>query len=211
MVAPGSLYASSTRSSGVRSASLPGAYSAWYPAIPPGALFALHSKDFLTMADESPATPPTAAGAAPQIRVLAQYIKDLSFENPDPIGSLRGGQPAPQIDLSIDVQARRSPNDTYEVDLNVIVKAQREKSVAFLCELKYTGLFQFVNVPAEALEPLLLVESPRMLFPFARRIVAEATRDGGFPPLYIDPIDFMGLYQKQKTQPGQPITQQGTA
>lgn len=164
------------------------------------------------MADQSPAAPAPTAAAAPQIRVIAQYIKDLSFENPDPLSALRAGQPAPAIELAIDVQARRTQNDAYEVDLNIQVKAQREKTVAFLCELKYTGLFQFMNMPAEAVEPLLLVEAPRMLFPFARRIVADATRDGGFPPLYIDPIDFMGLYQKQKTQPGQPITErQGTA
>jgi preprotein translocase subunit SecB len=154
------------------------------------------------MAEDSPATPaPTSAqDAGPQVRVLAQYIKDFSFENPDPLSALRGGQPAPAIDLGIDVQARRSPNDTYEVDLNINVRAQRESTVAFLCELKYAGLFQFVNVPADSIEPLLLVEAPRMLFPFARRIVAEVTRDGGFPPLYIDPIDFLGLYQKQKGQ-----------
>jgi preprotein translocase subunit SecB len=165
------------------------------------------------MADESPATPTPApeASAAPQIRVIAQYIKDLSFENPDPLGALRQGQPAPAIDLGIDVQARRAPNDSYEVDLNVSVRAQREQSVAFLCELKYTGLFQFVNVPPEAIEPLLLVEAPRMLFPFMRRIVAEATRDGGFPPLYIDPIDFMSLYQKQKAQGTTPATPAGSA
>lgn len=166
------------------------------------------------MADENPAPPPSSAvppsggqpgaqpgaQAGPQIRVLGQYIKDMSFENPDPLSALRGGKPSPGIDLSIDVQARRAPGDAYEVDLNIVVKAQREKSVAFLCELKYAGLFQFVNVPADAIEPLLLVEAPRMLFPFARRIVAEATRDGGFPPLYVDPIDFMGLYQRQKAQ-----------
>lgn len=152
------------------------------------------------MADETTATPPAPAASptAPQVRVIAQYIKDLSFENPDPLSALRSGQPAPAIDLGIDVQARRAQGEAYEVDLNINVRALREQSVAFLCELKYTGLFQFVNVPENSIEPLLLVEAPRMLFPFARRIVAEATRDGGFPPLYIDPIDFMGLYQRQK-------------
>ena len=158
------------------------------------------------MTDENAAAPPPTpadAPSGPQIRIVAQYVKDLSFENPDPLGSLRGGQPAPQIDLGIDVQARRAPNsDAYEIDLNCNVRAQRENAVAFLCELKYAGLFQFVNVPPDAVEPLLLVEAPRMLFPFARRIVAEATRDGGFPPLYIDPIDFFALYQKQKAQGG---------
>ncbi|MGD2133969.1 MAG: protein-export chaperone SecB [Maricaulaceae bacterium] len=145
------------------------------------------------------AAPDQAAAAAPQIRVIAQYIKDLSFENPDPMNALRAGQPAPSIDVGIDVQARKAQGDgSFEVDLNITVRAKREDTVAFICELKYAGLFQFVNVPPEAVEPLLLVEAPRMLFPFARRIVAEATRDGGFPPLYIDPIDFMGLYQKQR-------------
>jgi len=156
------------------------------------------------MTDETTATPTPAPAPTngPQIRVLAQYIKDLSFENPNALESLKGGQPAPAIDLGIDVQARRGQGDAYEVDLNINARAARGDKIAFLCELTFTGLFQFVNVPQDSLEPLLLVEAPRMLFPFARRIVAEATRDGGFPPLYIDPIDFMSLYQSQIASKG---------
>lgn len=154
------------------------------------------------MTDENAAAPaPTPGapdGAAPQIRVLAQYIKDLSFENPDAPNSLQGGQAAPNIELGIDVQARRSEaQDAFEVSLNIEAKATREQDVSFICELTFGGLFQFVAIPPEQLEPLLLVECPRMLFPFARRIVADATRDGGFPPLFIDPIDFAALYRQQ--------------
>ncbi len=153
------------------------------------------------MTDDAPAAPPAggqAAAEAPQIRVLAQYITDSSFENPGAPASLRAGQPAPNIDLAIDVRAQRGENDTYEVTLHIEAKAMREDQTAFLVELKYSGLFAFANIPEANLEPVLLVECPRMLFPFARRIVAEQTRDGGFPPLYIDPIDFMRMYMQQR-------------
>lgn len=154
------------------------------------------------MTDDNAAAPgpaPQEVGQ-PQVHIMAQYIKDLSFENPDAANALRAGQPAPSIDMGIDVQARKAPNDAFEVDLNINARALRGDAVAFLCELTYTGVFRFSGIPAEALEPLLLVEAPRMLFPFARRIVADATRDGGFPPLYVDPIDFASLYQKQRAQ-----------
>ncbi len=147
------------------------------------------------------ATEPAAApagDAAPQIRVLAQYVRDLSFENPDAPNTLRGGLAAPNIDLSIDVQARKAAEDAYEVDLYIKAEAKRDGKVVFIGELKYGGLFQFVNIPAESIEPLLLIECPRMLFPFSRRIMADVSRDGGFPPLFIDPIDFASLYAQQR-------------
>jgi preprotein translocase subunit SecB len=147
------------------------------------------------------ASEPTAAAtgdSAPQVRVLAQYVKDLSFENPDSPNALRGGLAAPNIDLSIDVQARKAAEDAYEVDLYIKAEAKRDNTVVFIGELRYGGLFQFVNVPDEQLEPLLLIECPRTLFPFARRIMADVTRDGGFPPLFIDPIDFLALYRQQR-------------
>ncbi len=152
------------------------------------------------MADTPDSHNDAASGDAPtpQIRVLAQYIKDLSFENPSAPGSLRAGQDSPQIDMGIDVQARRADEHAYEVVLNLEAKAHRGDTVAFIVELKYAGLFHFVNMPENAIEQMLLIESPRMLFPFARRLMAEVTRDGGFPPLYIDPIDFAGLYLAQK-------------
>jgi preprotein translocase subunit SecB len=136
----------------------------------------------------------------PQIRVLAQYVKDLSFENPGAPDTLRAGLEQPAIDLQLDVGARAmtdaGPN-IYEVDLKINAKSSRNDQVVFIAELVYSGLFEFLNLPAEALEPMLLAECPRLLFPFARRILADTTREGGFPPLMLDPVDFGALYQSQ--------------
>lgn len=155
------------------------------------------------MTDQPIQAPQPGGGAAPdapQIRVLAQYIKDSSFENPAAPDSLRAGQNPPNIDLGIDVRARKVDDTRYEVVLSVDARATRGEDVAFLVELKYGGLFEFLNIPEADIEPLLIIECPRMLFPFARRILAEQSRDGGFPPLYIDPIDFNGLYRQQLAQ-----------
>ncbi len=135
-------------------------------------------------------------GANPAgLRVLGQYVKDLSFENPGhtPV------QSQPNIDLGIDVGAtpHADGNGIYEVSLKLSAKAVADGTVLFITELDYAGLFQLQNVPQAQLEPLLLIECPRLLFPFARRIVAEITREGGFPPLLIDPVDFVQLYQQQ--------------
>jgi preprotein translocase subunit SecB len=134
----------------------------------------------------------------PALRVLTQYVKDLSFENPGAPEALRGGQPSPAIDLSIDVQARRMEDGMFEVELHTEARASRGETVVFLAELKYAGVFELVNIPAEQIEPLILIECPRMLFPFARRILADVTRDGAFPPLFLEPIDFAALYQQQR-------------
>jgi preprotein translocase subunit SecB len=147
---------------------------------------------------ENGANGPATASAAPAIRVLAQYVKDLSFENPNAPASLReGGQP--QIDLQLDVNARAMEDGAvFEVALRVNAKSTREGQALFVAELVYAGLFQFANVPDDALEPLLLAECPRILFPFARQIVADCTRNGGFPPLMLDPVDFGALYLNQR-------------
>lgn len=138
-------------------------------------------------------TPP----APPQLRILAQYVKDLSFENPSAPDSLRNGQ-APGIDLSIDVQARTMGDGAFEVMLNITANATRENGdVVFITELAFGGLFQLANIADTDREPYLLIECPRLLFPFARRVLADATRDGGFPPLMLDPVDFAGLYRQQ--------------
>ncbi|MEZ5946064.1 MAG: protein-export chaperone SecB [Hyphomonas sp.] len=139
---------------------------------------------------------PAAAGeAAPGLRVLGQYIKDLSFENPG-VGPV---QAQPNIDLGIDVSATPhvDGNGLFEVSLKLSAKAMADGKVLFITELDYAGLFQLQNVQQAQLEPLLLIECPRLLFPFARRVVAEITREGGFPPLLIDPVDFVQLYQQQ--------------
>ncbi|MCA8901222.1 MAG: protein-export chaperone SecB [Hyphomonas sp.] len=150
------------------------------------------------MTDTSaPQAPNPAAGteAMPGLRVLGQYIKDLSFENPGhgPV------QAQPNIDLGIDVSAtpHADGNGLFEVSLKLSAKALAEGTVLFITELDYAGLFQLQNVQQAQLEPLLLIECPRLLFPFARRVVAEITREGGFPPLLIDPVDFVQLYQQQ--------------
>lgn len=147
----------------------------------------------------STAQPPEGGQSdAPHMRVLAQYVKDLSFENPSAAAGVRGNETAPAIDMGIDVNARPlGEGDAYEVDLRIAAKATRGDDVMFITELVYSGVFQFVNVPPQDVEPLLLIECPRLLFPFSRRLLAEVTREGGYPPLLIDPIDFAALYRAQ--------------
>lgn len=132
------------------------------------------------------------AGDEPGILVVAQYVKDLSFENPGIGTPLQ----RPQIDLGVDLQARRAdtPNH-YEVTLKLRVAASQDDKPMFMLELAYGGLFHITNVPEESVQPMLLIECPRLIFPFARRIVADAVRDGGLPPLLIEPIDFAALYR----------------
>lgn len=143
----------------------------------------------------------------PQIRVMGQYIKDLSFENPGAPASLRS-QNNPEINVGIDVKAASGENDTYEVILDLNASAKSGDQTIFVAELSYAGLFQMTNLDKTALEPFLLIECPRILFPFARRILADATRDGGFPPLMLEPIDFAQLYRSKKAeaQPAGPET-----
>lgn len=140
-----------------------------------------------------------SAGDSPHIRVLAQYVKDLSFENPTAASSATKQDVAPAIDMGIDVNARPlgGEAEAYEVDLRIGAKATRGEDVMFITELVYSGVFQFVSVAAEDIEPLLLIECPRLLFPFSRRLLAEITREGGYPPLLVDPIDFAALYRAQ--------------
>lgn len=134
---------------------------------------------------------------APQFRILAQYVKDLSFENPDAPASLRKSDEKPTTDVSIDVQARKGQEEEFEVELRMIVNSKRGEDVLFLFELVYAGIFVLKNIPEESLQPVLLIECPRLLFPFARNIVAETVRDGGLPPFMLDPIDFAALYRQQ--------------
>ena len=153
---------------------------------------------------DAPSTPAdNQAPTQPQLRVLAQYVKDLSFENPGAPDTLRPGQPAPGIDLSIDVKARSLGEDTFEVALSISARASRDqesKDVVYIAELTYAGLFQMANVSDQEREPLLLIECPRLIFPYARRVLADATRDGNFPPLMLEPVDFSQLYRQQLAQ-----------
>ncbi|HZR74932.1 protein-export chaperone SecB [Bradyrhizobium sp.] len=140
-------------------------------------------------------TPPEAA-PPPQLNVLAQYTKDLSFENPNAPASLSPQQQQPAINIQINVNANTVAETDYEVALSVEGKAETGGKVMFSFELVYAGVFRIVNVPKENLHPLVMIECPRLLFPFAREIIANAVRDGGFPPLMLDPVDFVGLYRQ---------------
>ncbi len=153
---------------------------------------------------ESGAPAPVAAGEAapPGLRIVAQFVRDLSFENPRAPESLRAGQDQPQIDMNVEMSARAREDGLFEVDLKLKVRASRETDVAFQVELLYGGLFEVAGLPEDQLEPVLLVEGPRFLFPFARRIIADATGEGGFPPFMLEPIDFGAVYLSQRAQQG---------
>jgi preprotein translocase subunit SecB len=134
--------------------------------------------------------------AQPRMQVIGQYVKDLSFENP---GAPAAVTQRPAIELGVDLQARRMDQAHYEVELKLRVTAKAEEKPVFLLELVYGGLFRLENIPEDVIQQVLLIDAPHMLFPFARRIVADVVRDGGMPPLMIEPIDFAGLY-RAKTQ-----------
>lgn len=155
---------------------------------------------------QNPAQNPDGMTQGPNIRVVSQYIKDLSFENP----GVTNSKTQPNIDLGIDVgaTAHAGGQDVYEVSLRMQAKAIAGEAVLFMLELDYAGLFQLQNFKNEDMEAALLIECPRQIFPFARRIISDITRDGGFPPLLVDPIDFRSLYltqkQRQATAPAAP-------
>ena len=149
----------------------------------------------------------TEPSAAPRFSVLAQYIKDLSFENPNAPRAL-APQQGPNIGLQVNVNARQiGPND-YEVSLMLEGGAGEGAAALFKFELNYAGVFRVENIPAEQIQPLVMIEGPRLLFPFARQIVADAVRGGGYPALYVDPIDFQALYmQRVAAAAGAPAAQ----
>lgn len=148
---------------------------------------------------DADAAPPAEPGGL-QIRVLAQYIRDLSFENPRAPESLRGGPGQPNIDLGVEMNARGRHDGLFEVELKLGATATREAEPVFQVELVFGGLFEIAGVPEEQLEAVLLIECPRFLFPFARRIIADLTGESGFPPFMIDPIDFAGVYAARQGQ-----------
>jgi len=145
-----------------------------------------------------------AADAGPQLNVLAQYVKDLSFENPNAPRSLQQQQQSPQINIQINVNAKPLSGNEYEVELKIEGRAEIQGGLfLFSFDLLYAGVFRIVNVPQENLHAIIMIECPRLLFPFARELIATAVRNGGFPPLMIDPVDFVSLY-RQKVAENQP-------
>lgn len=148
--------------------------------------------------DNAPANGANGNGAQqPTLNVLAQYVKDLSFESPGAPNSLRGRDKAPGININVNVTANPLTDKQFDVNLTLNAKAAVDKDVLFHVELVYGGVFNVDGFPQEHMLPILFIECPRLLFPFARQIIADATRNGGFPPLMLDPIDFAQMFQQK--------------
>ena len=144
--------------------------------------------------------PVAQAQGAPGLHALVQFTKDFSFENPNAPRSLGPQEKAPNISIQVNVNAKQiSPTD-FEVNILLEGSAGQDAETLFKFELDYAGIFRLNNIPAESMHPVVMIECPRLLFPFARQIIAEAVRGGGFPPLYIDPIDFAALYQSRMSE-----------
>ena len=152
-------------------------------------------------------TPSSPMGAAtgpapdgPAVRILAQYIRDLSFENPRAPESLRPTGVQPQIDINVELNGRARPDGLNEVDIRLTASARHDTDTVFEIELLYGGLFQITGVPEENMEEVLLIECPRFMFPFVRKVIADLTMEGGFPPFLLDPIDFGAIYLARRNQ-----------
>ena len=143
---------------------------------------------------------PQAQQNAPQLNVLGQYIKDFSFENPNAPQSLAGSSEPPSINIQINVNAAPMSDTDIEVVLMINGKAEVGGLLMFNFELAFGGVFRIRNVPQESLNAVVLIECPRLLFPFAREIIATTVRNGGFPPLLLDPVDFVALYRQKMAQ-----------
>lgn len=150
---------------------------------------------------DAPVTPPAGDKPQPSLHVLAQYVRDLSFENPNAPATLRW-ETQPKIDVSVDVRPKlfeqRDGNETFEVELVLNSNAKFDDDrVVFVAELSYAGLIQLRNATERDRDLLLMIEAPRLIFPYARRILSDAIRDGGFPPIMLDRVDFVQLYQQK--------------
>lgn len=139
-------------------------------------------------------------GAQPKLNVLVQYVKDFSFESPGAPASLRGRDKAPSININVNVNANPMSDKEFDVNLTFSVRAGVDKDVLFNVELIYGGVFRIEGFPQEHMLPILFIECPRLLFPFARQIIADSTRNGGFPPLMLDPVDFAQMFQQRMAE-----------
>ncbi len=153
-------------------------------------------KESETPAD-APAQSPSNPDQGPMLRVLAQYTRDASFENPHAPDSLRTGQEPPKIDINIEIGRQMLEEDAVEVTLILRTSATRGDQTVFIAELEYAGLFAFQGVSVEEIQPMILIECPRLLFPFARQIMADMTQNGGFPPIMLEPPDFAAMYREE--------------
>ncbi len=141
-----------------------------------------------------------------QAQVVAQYVKDLSFENPNVTKLLGGPGDDPNMSLEVSVNAQRVPKpDLFESAIELKAHATSKEGTIYILELVYAGLFKLQNIPEQALEPFLLINCPTLIFPFLRRLAADVTREGGFPPLLLDPIDFGALYMNRQKQAAEAV------
>jgi len=148
-----------------------------------------------------------AAAVNPRFSVLVQYTKDLSFENPNAPRTLGPQSTAPNLSVQVNVNARQLAESDYEVSLMLEGGASQGSETLFKFELNYAGVFRVENFPPEQVQPMVMIEGPRLLFPFARQIIADAVRGGSYPPLYLDPIDFHNLYLQRLAAAGEPPQQ----
>lgn len=166
--------------------------------------------------DEANGTPAGAAtpeqAAQPRLQILAQFVRDLSFENAVAQRGVSGGEVTPEIAVQVSLDARRRAETQYEVVTKFKVNSTNsvDKAPLFICEVEYGGIFQIEGIPDDQLHAFLMIECPRLLFPFVRRIISDVTRDGGFPPFNMDMVDFVSLYRQElarRAQSGRPADQ----
>jgi preprotein translocase subunit SecB len=148
------------------------------------------------MADDNQGAAAPQANTAPMMNLVGQYIRDLSFENPGAPASIMLGSGAPAFNVSISVGVKKQADDLYAVELTLTAKANREATVLFNVELVYGGVFRLRNIVDAQLSQLLMIECPRLIFPFARQVLASVTQQGGFPPLMMEPVDFASIYRQ---------------
>jgi len=148
------------------------------------------------MSDENQGAAEAQANTIPSMNMIGQYIRDLSFENPGAPGSIMVGGTNPAFNVSISVAVKKQADEIFAVELTLNAKANREAVVLFNVELVYGGVFRLKNVPEVQLSQLLMIECPRLIFPFARQVLASVTQQGGFPPLMMEPVDFAAIYRQ---------------
>ncbi len=162
--------------------------------------------------ENTAATQATGEGAGaqtPQFGIAGQYVRDLSFENPNAPASLVAGQTNPGSNVNINVQVKKQADDLYAVEIGLNVKTERDNSVLYAVELVYGGLFRTKNIPENQLGALLMVEAPRLIFPFARQVLAQTIQSGGFAPLMLEPVDFLALYRRNLAAAAEKAKQDG--
>ncbi len=150
------------------------------------------------MAETGDGTATTGGGAQPTFRVLAQFLKDLSFENPGLAQMAKGDDERAQVKVDVNVAVNKLADSVFESVLEINTAAKTSKGILYNVEVSYGGVFRLEGIPEQAIQPALFINAPTLLYPFVRRIVADVTRDGGYPPLLLDPIDFAGLYAQNR-------------